>query len=261
MLINWIEDKNNIRTSDYWNNFEKEKTKVFNVLDENFKKLELDEHLNDIYNHLVEISDENNIQWEGKRVLSLASGTCWLEGRFLQNKNIDNLIAVDFSKHRIHELGSKTIEYYGFDDEKVNLVYGSILDLKIEDKSQDIVLLSQAFHHINEPIKLLNEIKRVLNPNGVVIIVGEHYYNWKIKLNKITKHFIKYIINYKGHRNIHTFFPETQGLFPPSYEKGDIHYSKLEYHYMFNGMKYMYKHSIHCSKTLQAFILRNNESN
>ena len=223
MLTNWIEE-NKIRTAEYWNDLEKEKAKVFNILDGDFLKLEKNSHLNDLYIHLKEISEAENFDYTKKSFLSLASGTCWLEGRFLKDKNIEKLIAVDFSKHRIHELGLKTLEYYEFEKGKLELVYGSILDLKIESFSQDFILLCQAFHHINEPIQLLKEINRVLKINGKVIILGEHYYNWGVKLRNTLKHFIKYTINYNDYRSLNTFFPEYQALFPPSYEKGDVHY-------------------------------------
>jgi ubiquinone/menaquinone biosynthesis C-methylase UbiE len=258
MLINWINEKNTARTAQYWNDFEQEKEKVFNISDGDFKKLEENQHLGDIYNHLVEVSNAEHIVFKEKQVLSLAAGTCWLEGRFFNDKDIKRLVAIDFSKHRIHDLASLTIEHYKL-TEKVDLVYGSILDLKVKDQSQDIVLLSQAFHHINEPIRLLSEIKRVLKPNGVIIIVGEHYYNWKVKLIGVAKHFAKYLLNYKKCRDAHSFVPSYQALFPPCYEKGDIHYSKLEYHHMFVGTGFGYKHFIDRTKTIQAFVLNINE--
>lgn len=115
MLINWIEDADAIRTSKYWNNFEEEKNKIFNVHDGNFIKLEQDSNLINIYRHLKEISTEENIDWNKKQVLSLASGTCWLEARFLNDKNINRFTAVDFSKHRIHGLAPKIIEHYKLD--------------------------------------------------------------------------------------------------------------------------------------------------
>lgn len=87
------------------------------------------------------------------------------------------------------------------------------MDLKLEQKSQDIILLSQAFHHTNEPIRLLNEIKKVLKCDGVVIIICEHYYNWKIQSKQIIKHFIKYIINYKNYRDINVCYPQYQAMF------------------------------------------------
>ena len=204
------------------------------------------------------MSNAENIVFKTKQVLSLAAGTCWLEGRFFNDKDIKHLVAIDFSKHRIHDLASLTIKHYKL-TEKVDLVYGSILDLKVKDQSQDIVLLSQAFHHINEPIRLLSEIKRVLKPNGVVVIVGEHYYNWKIKLIGVAKHFAKYLLNYKKYRDVRSFVPSYQALFPPCYEKGDIHYSKLEYHHMFVGTGFEYKHFIDRTKTIQAFVLNTNE--
>ena len=135
------------------------------------------------------------------------------------------------------------------------MVYGSILDLKVKYQSQDIVLLSQAFHHVNEPIRLLSEIKRVLKPNGFIVIVGEHYFNWRVKLINIAKHFVKYFLNWNRYRDVYPFIPSYQTLFPPCYEKGDIHYSKLEYHHMFTGMGFRYRHFIDRSKTIQAFVL------
>ncbi len=255
MLKNWIE-KNEIRTAKYWEDPEKEKTKVFNILDNDLKKLEEDIHLNNIYNHLLEISNNENISFKDKTIISLASGTGWLEGKFLRDKKINKLTLIDFSKHRIHELGPKTLKLFGFELDRADFVYGNILDLKIKNNSQDIILLSQAFHHINEPIKLLNEIKRVLKDDGVVIILGEHYYSWKIKLNRIIKHYIKYFLNYKKYRKLNSFFPEYKSLFPPSYEKGDIHYSKLEYHHLFTSMMFDYNHYIHNTKTIQAFVLK-----
>ena len=171
MIKNWIEN-NKIRTAKYWNDPVKEKTKVFNISDNNVVKLEEDVHLKNIYNHLLEISNNENISFKEKSILSLASGTGWLEGRFLRDKKINKLSLVDFSKHRIHELSPKTLKLFGFDLDRVDLVYGNILDLKIKDNTQDIILLSQAFHHIDEPIRLLNEIKRVMKDDGMVIILG-----------------------------------------------------------------------------------------
>lgn len=255
MIKNWIEN-NKIRTAKYWNDPVKEKTKVFNISDNNVVKLEEDVHLKNIYNHLLEISNNENISFKEKSILSLASGTGWLEGRFLRDKKINKLSLVDFSKHRIHELSPKTLKLFGFDLDRVDLVYGNILDLKIKDNTQDIILLSQAFHHIDEPIKLLNEIKRVMKDDGMVIILGEHYHNWKIKLNRILKHYIKYFLNYKKYRKLNTFFPEYKSLFPPCYIKGDIHYSKLEYHHLFTSVMFDYNHYIHNTKTIQAFVLK-----
>lgn len=258
-LISWIEEDqlSSIRTSEYWNNSKIEKNKVFHIAKGQIEKLHDNQHLNDIYDHLSSILDSERLSSLGN-VLSLAAGTCWLEGRILSERDFKYFTGVDFSKHRIHGLGPIVLGEYNLDPENCELVFGSFLDLKMDDKSQDVIILSQAFHHTNEPVKLLQEVKRVLSDQGIVVIVGEHYYAIEKKISQIFVHFIKYINN-KGFRKKRTFFPDYKQLFPASFKKGDIHYSKFEYFQMFNALDFIAHRDVHKSRTIQSYILKKPE--
>lgn len=256
--VNWIPPEAVIDSADYWNDRLAERAKVFDVTDGNFNKLEENKHLNQVFKQAQELIVAEGISFDSSAILSLACGTCWLEGRLLSGKNV-SLIALDFSQHRIHEIAPKTLAWYEMNPDQVTLVHGSMLDLKIHDGTQDIILLSQAFHHTNEPIALLREIRRVLKDEGVIIIVGEHFYRKSVRAKRAFKHIIKYMLNAGGvYRKIHSLFPDYQTLFPRSYQKGDMHYAMVEYDAMFFGSGYKYTRYINREKTLQGFVLRKN---
>jgi len=50
----------------------------------------------------------------------------------------------------------------------------------LENNSVDFIFLCQAFHHADDPEKLIYEIRRVLKPDGIVIIIGEHIKIFKV---------------------------------------------------------------------------------
>lgn len=253
MIVDWIDPTESIRTQDYWNDASQEEGKVFNVKDGNFNSLEESEHLNAIHHHLLQISD--GIPWSG-HVLSLGAGTGWLEARCLHEADFERLTLVDFSHHRIHDLAPLTIRHYGLDLDKVDFVRGNILNLQLEDHSVDRILLSQAFHHVDQPVALLHEMKRVLKPDGVVFIVGEHFYRWRIRLNRRSRHIVKWLINYQGFRSGNPLWPTYEILFPPCPVKGDFHYTLDQYRAMFSEAGFSFTHSVDTTRTIQGFILR-----
>jgi ubiquinone/menaquinone biosynthesis C-methylase UbiE len=55
--------------------------------------------------------------------------------------------------------------------EKPDLRVGDSEKLPFEDKSFDIVTCTDSFHHYPHPENVLTEIKRVLKPKGILIIV------------------------------------------------------------------------------------------
>ncbi len=56
----------------------------------------------------------------------------------------------------------------------IEFVVGDACDIPYEDESFDIVSIGNSLHHIPDIGKMLNEIKRVLKPDGLFII-GEMY--------------------------------------------------------------------------------------
>ena len=74
------------------------------------------------------------------------------------------------------------------EDEKYTLVHGDGCNMQFEDESFDTVLSLQVLEHVVEPIKMVEEIHRVLNKEGYAVflipqttplhLVPHHYYNF-----------------------------------------------------------------------------------
>ena len=75
-------------------------------------------------------------------------------------ENVDEYISVDKGDIHRHMLGTSKEQFFDAD----------IKDLPFEDNSFDTIILTQVLEHIDEPTKALDEVKRVLKKNGVIII-------------------------------------------------------------------------------------------
>jgi SAM-dependent methyltransferase len=104
----------------------------------------------------------------------LAAGTVWAAPLRLTAGRVKWIYCLLYTKHRLLTLGPRLLEHYDVDPERVVLVYGSFYELRLDAGSLDFAFLSQAFHHADRPEALLGELRRVVKPGGVVIIVGEH---------------------------------------------------------------------------------------
>lgn len=56
-------------------------------------------------------------------------------------------------------------------NKNAELIQGDALNLPYENNSFDIVLTTDVLEHVNDPIKGLNEIKRIIKPHGLVVIL------------------------------------------------------------------------------------------
>jgi len=74
--------------------------------------------------------------------------------------NIDEYITVD--KGDVHK--------HMFQTSKEKFVDADIKNLPFESDSIDTVILTQVLEHIDEPFKALNEVKRVLKKDGILIL-------------------------------------------------------------------------------------------
>jgi SAM-dependent methyltransferase len=171
----WISEAavKKLEYSEYWNDERLERDKPFDVLDDDFAKLErylgevgLVEDLNACLNQLPSPL--------AGRGIDLAAGTLWAAPLLLKSASVERLYCLEFSAHRLFTIGPRVLEHYGVSPERVVLVYGSFYDLHLDAASLDFAFLAQAFHHADRPAALLAELRRVLKPGGTVIIVGEH---------------------------------------------------------------------------------------
>ena len=95
---------------------------------------------------------------KGKKVLDCGCGT----GRFsilLKGKGAD-VFSTDISENMLKVLGSKT---------DVNLIRSDIFCLPFLEGNFDLVVCSQVLTHLHEYRKPLEEFKRILKRNGIVV--------------------------------------------------------------------------------------------
>ena len=86
-----------------------------------------------------------------------------------------NVIGIDINKNSISNAIEK-IKLNGLDNSKIKFEYGNAEDLSIfKDNTFDLIICGNAISFINNKSKALNELIRVLKPNGFISIVPLWY--------------------------------------------------------------------------------------
>lgn len=248
-IENWIDDSSlaSITYAGYWNDEGIEQSKeAFWVVDGDFRPM--DDYLArsqlvaDI-EHCVELLRTRGLGLRGIG-LDLAAGPLWAVPILFRLGEIEHLTCVEISKHRLLRIGPLVLDHYGAPKDRVTLAYGSFYDLRVPKDSADFALLNQAFHHAAEPMRLLAEMRRVLRPDGVVLMVGEH--RRTSKLRQDLTHSARYIAGslpatiQKAMRGRCVARPPTlvargPDIFPPDELLGDHYYLDRDYRRMFRA--------------------------
>jgi len=273
----WIEPSEikNIGYSAYWNDEGLEKDKEFYVLDGNFSKMEnfikksgMDADLKMCVDALNKIFGRE-LTGTG---IELGAGNLWAVPHifYCGKGKIEKMHCLEYSEHRLLKIGPKVLEHYRISPDSVTLVLGSFYNLKLDDGSMDFAFLFQSFHHADDPDKLLSEIRRVLKPSGVVIMIGEEDMNFNKRIETIYqiyfKHMIKFIISsfmplrlqqkfFRKSFNVNTFLPALKTFFPSDPVLGDHRYTLSEYRKMFSKHGFKFRRLIRPGAEHCSFIL------
>ncbi len=182
----------------------------------------------EIYDHCLAMISQNKLSTS--LVLSLACGTCWLESLLAKRFSISKFTGVDFSGPRINQKAKMAMS-------RVNIAEVDLLELDVYEFSSeakfDLILMSQAFHHMDSPIYLLKRLRPMLTENGCVLIVGEHRFSKARIFRNLISHFSKYLLNWENYRDKAFISPGYSDLFAPDLLKGDNHYHNKDYRLMF----------------------------
>lgn len=265
---NWITDSEvqEVSYSDYWANETHERSKPWYVVDGDFGKMEryLDEIglLEDLAQcvNVLKLIRGNPLKGVG---IDLAAGNLWAAPHLLRNNAIDRLYCLEYSRHRLLRHGTRVLEHYHVDQDRIVLVYGSFYNLNLPTDSVDFVFLSQALHHADDPDALLVEIGRVLKGDGVVIIIGEHCNN---VFSGYLRYFAKLTVAATIPESIQrrmfgkTFrasklFPKVCELFPPNPVLGDHYYTIGEYRSLFSKYGFDFRRLRRRGANFQSFVL------
>jgi len=261
-IENWISDFqiNKIEYSGYWNDEEKEKDKEWYILDGDFSKME--RYLKttglsqDFKTCLEVLHTDFNRQIAGVGI-DLAAGNLWATSYFFNSNltNVDMLYCLEYSEHRLLKIGPAVLDHYCIPKEKVVLALGSFYDLHIDDQSLDFVFMSQAFHHADDPNRLLKEIRRVLKPKGVVIIIGEDVVNWRMVLKFLISAFVPKRCQRWVFGKTFRLIASPNGIYPHDPILGDHYYTRSEYRSMFSKYGFLMKHVRDHTLQFQSFVL------
>jgi SAM-dependent methyltransferase len=259
----WLTDAEvrDIEYAQYWNDVEAEREKPWNVADGDFAKLEryIDETgLRDDLQACLRVIGRP-LSGSG---IDLAAGTLWAAPHLLAAGDVQRLYCLEFSRHRLLDLGPRVLSHYGVDQQRIVLAYGSFYELRLPDDELDFAFLSQAFHHADRPDALLAELRRVLRPGGVAILVGEHV----IRARDHALYFARMLASLAprgvrrrvpgADREIRrTLRPRAQDIFPADPVLGDHVYDRADYDRLFRAAGFSWRAVRRRRGHYQGFVL------
>jgi len=246
----WIknEEIEEVQTSRYWNDEKVEKEKLFYSIDladtkaiNHIRKSGLEE----TFNNAVNLSKKKGNKISGV-VLDIAAGVGFTSAIISKNENVNKVYCIDISEHRLKKIAPVIFKQYDANEEKIVRIVGSFYNIKLDDSSVDLVVMSQAFHHALEPKKMLSEIYRVLKKSGLIIITGEKIIGYKMYLLKLLKKIINdllILLRFKKNlSNQRLFSYQFRDLFPSNETKGDTHYTLSMVRRLFYDAGFEFKH-------------------
>ncbi|WP_426668527.1 class I SAM-dependent methyltransferase [Mucilaginibacter sp. McL0603] len=125
------------------------------------------------YLNAVKQLDWDKYLFENSTVLDIGCGGGWLTGYLSANKKISKLMAIDSSINYLETFLPVVVDQMGGDISKIRSVQGFFSPVLLESNSVDTIVISSALHHAEGISGVLQEYKRVLKPNGFLLILNE----------------------------------------------------------------------------------------
>lgn len=228
-IIEWIDKKKieQIYSAKYWNDIKEEKEKEWWVTDKTDNKIANYLHSSGLFEEfkIVHKKLEEKSLLCGN-ILDVAAGVCWTSALLSKCKDVKRIDAIDFSWHRLSKLAPVVCANFEAYTEKIQRIFGTFYDIKKGNEYYDLIIMSQAFHHADNPLRLLLECDRVLKPGGGIVLIGEHLITQFKFFKRVVKHFILT-------RKLNVNFYE---LFKPDEKLGDHYYRIDDYYFLFQSI-------------------------
>lgn len=107
-----------------------------------------------------------------RRVLDLGAGRCWSSRHILKVGKAREVVGLDILRHKY--IGLETADLYmDMDNTHFERVLGSMQNMPFRDGEFDIVFSAATVHHSSDLEALFREVRRVLRPKGVFLMISE----------------------------------------------------------------------------------------
>lgn len=147
---------------------------------------------------------------QNKMVLDIACGEGY--GSHLLSANAQNVIGVDISEQTIKHAKEKYV------NSNLSFKQGSASEMPIEDNSIDVVVSFETIEHHNLHDEMMSEIRRVLKPNGTLIMSSPDKVNYNKTLPEPNKFHVKELN-----------FSEFKSLINKNFKHSEFFFQKLVY--------------------------------
>lgn len=160
--------------------------------------------------------------WLESKLLSLKEGSKILDAGAGEQQYKKYCMHLKYTSQDICQYtgagNSKGLQTQKWDTSKIDII-SDITNIPVDDNSYDIVLCSEVIEHVFNPLEAIKEFKRILKPNGLLILTfpfrslthfapyhfssGFNKY-WVYESCKLYEFKIKELYSYGNHR-LHTF--------------------------------------------------------
>jgi SAM-dependent methyltransferase len=106
-------------------------------------------------------------------VVELGAGSCWLAGELALRPDVERVVAIEFSRHRLERLAPEALAYLDAPAEKVERVVADFYNHGLGDGCADIVFTDAAFHHAADPVRFARVAFDLLRPGGTFVAFRE----------------------------------------------------------------------------------------
>ncbi|AMQ57487.1 class I SAM-dependent methyltransferase [Algoriphagus sanaruensis] len=150
---------------------------------------------------------------KNKNVLDIASGEGY--GSFLLAKEASQVIGVDLAQEAIDHARAS------YPKENLQFIQGSILEIPSPDHSFDVVVSFETLEHVSDHEQTFAEIKRVLKPDGILIISTPEKSVYSDEVNYSNPFHEKELYEWEFRDLIHRYF-ENAKVIQQKYVKGSL---------------------------------------
>jgi len=156
-LIEWLSSGD----SQAYSASEGEAREFFNNIAPEWDEIRKNYYDESIKNKLINM----DILDKGMTVMDLGAGSGYISRAVA--KLVKKVVAVDMSEEMLKELKKKSNEE-GL--RNIKTVESDAVDIPVDSSSIDVICASMFLHHMEEPVKAIREMKRIVKPGGMVFL-------------------------------------------------------------------------------------------